>query len=85
MLFNRGDLVQIEDDQSLANKGLEYGCEGIVMHTYQDKYPGSANEGYCVFIEGRGPLAWYKESNLTLRETDRFDKLGLWEHGWKEK
>ena len=64
------------------SKGLAMDCNGIVNRKYMDAYPESSivTERYELYIKGHGLISWYKEDQLELIETDRFDLLGLGLH-----
>jgi hypothetical protein len=75
--FFNGDHVFIGDMPSYMSH-FENNCEAIVMYTYAEKYGSGKNNSkeYCVYLlPNRGEVSWYKESQLKLFGTDRFDLL----------
>ena len=79
-VYQRGDLVKINNDSNLLSKGLAINCEGVIERIYSEAHPGSmiVDEKYSLVINGRGELAFYKESDFTFIESNRFDLLGQW-------
>lgn len=77
--FNKGDLVQIDDDLGPSMSHFESGCEAIVIGSYKDKFGGDNDSIYTLNLKGRGKVSWYYEKQLTLIDDNRLDLLDEWE------
>ena len=77
--FKYGDLVRISDSLGASMSHFTSGREAVVVHSYADRYGGDNHTDYSIYIEGEGPVAWYRESQLTLIESNRADRMQEWE------
>jgi len=77
--FHRGDLVRIAADLGPSMAHFEADRDAIVLYSYQDRYGGSNTDSYSLWVEGRGPVSWYYEDQLTLIRRDAVDLLAQWE------
>lgn len=77
--FHLGDYVQIADDLGPSMSHFTSGCPAIVMGSYKDEYGGSNTTSYTLFIQGKGEVSWYYESQLTMIEPGNFDLLKRWQ------
>jgi hypothetical protein len=66
--FKKGDLVYITDSMPDTMKHFTGGTMAVVMGSYADEYGGGEREKhiYSLFVKGEGPVAWYKEDQLTF-------------------
>lgn len=77
--FFKGDLVKIDDDLGHSMAHFPKRCEAVVIGTYAEQYGGGRdnNKKYTLHIlkPNHGESSWYREDQLTLIESNRFDKL----------
>ena len=77
--FQNGDWVRVAKDLGEHMSNFTADCEAIVIGSYADKFGGNDTESYTLHFKGRGECAWYYESQLTLIERGRLDKLKQWQ------
>ncbi len=73
--FKRGSRVKVDDVMPDWMSHFECGFEGIIEHTYGQKFGGSHNNEYCLTVldkEGYpiNSISWYDEDQLTLINED---------------
>lgn len=83
--FHHGDLVRIAKDLGQSMRYFESDRDAIVVGSYSDQYGGDDTKSYTLHLEGRGPVSWYSEHQLTLIEENRRDLLIKWRRDWREK
>lgn len=76
--FKKGSLVRVVKDLGMSMSHFTSDCDAIVMYTYNQQYGGGNIDSYCLYIKGEGETSWYKESQLILKEENRFDLLDKW-------
>lgn len=77
--FHKGDWVRVSKDLGRSMSHFKADRDAIVIGSYADQYGGRNHTSYTIHIEGRGETSWYYESQLTLIEPGRIDKLEQWE------
>ena len=77
--FQQGDYVRVAKDLGSSMSHFTSDTDAIVEYSYKDKYGGSDDESYSLFLKDRGSCAWYYGSQLSLIEKDRKDLLKEWE------
>lgn len=77
--FHKGDWVRVAKDLGPYMRHFTADCEAIVIGSYADQYGGDDRDCYTLHLKGRGECSWYFESQLTMIETWRMDKLQEWE------
>lgn len=71
--YLRGHRVFITKDLPKFMSHFERGCEAIVDHSYSDQYGGDDVESFALLLlePYLYRVAWYKEDQLTLVNSDR--------------
>ncbi len=77
--FHMGDWVWIGKNPGPWCDHFTDECEGVVIGSYADQYGGDSRDSYTIHIKGQGRTSWYRESQLSLIESCRPDKLMAWE------
>ena len=77
--FQKGDWVRVAKDLGPHMRHFTGDCEAIVIGSYADQYGGNSRDIFTLHLKGRGKSAWYFDSQLTLIESGRLDKLQAWE------
>lgn len=77
--FHKGDWVRIAKDLGWSMKHFTADTEAIVVGSYADQYGGKNYDSYTLHIKDQGQSSWYYESQLTLIESGRSDKLAKWQ------
>jgi hypothetical protein len=76
--FHNGDWVRVAKDLGPEMSHFPSDCEAIVVGSYADQYGGSNGTSYTLRLKDGGETSWYYESQLTLIEAGRIDKLKQW-------
>jgi hypothetical protein len=74
--FKRGDLVRISDNLGPYMSHFPSGGKAVVE--YSGRKYGCGSENYSLYIENKGSVAWYEESQLTLIKRNQLDILKQW-------
>lgn len=77
--FQKGDWVRIAKDLGPSMSHFTADCEAIVIGSYKDQYGGDNTDSFTLHLKGRGQSSWYYDSQLTMIESGRLDKLQAWE------
>lgn len=83
--FQKGDLVEVDEDLGSTMRHFDSGCNAIVIGSYADQYGGSNTSSYTLYIKDKGRVSWYNEYQLTLIEEDCLDLLEDWKREKKAK
>ncbi len=83
--FQVGDLVRIAKDLGHAMSHFEADQDAIVVGSYADQFGGDDTKSYTLQLQGRGPVSWYSEHQLTLIEENRRDLLIQWRNAERDK
>lgn len=66
--FQIGDVVHIAKDLGPWMEHFPCDKDAVVLSTYGTQYGSGEvvlNDNYCLYIEGKGPVAWYEPQQLT--------------------
>lgn len=64
--FQRGDLVQIDEDLGYSMSHFTSNTRAVVVGSYDEQYGLGNTKDYTLYIEGEGECSWYHEHQLTL-------------------
>ncbi len=76
--YKNGDHVMVAKDLGASMRHFDCDCEAIVMGSYADKYGGTNTSSYTIYMQGRGSVSWYDETQLNLIHADKLDLLKEW-------